>query len=92
MEFEWDDIKAEVNLKKHGIRFSEAATIWLDNSALEMPDPEHSQDEERWIRLGFSRQAHVLVVAYVVRIEGERVRIISARKAIRSEMKQYNSR
>jgi uncharacterized DUF497 family protein len=54
--------------------------------------PEHSQDEESWISLGFSRQARVLEVAYVKKIEGERVRIISARKGVRSEMEQYNSR
>lgn len=89
MEFEWDDHKAEINLKKHGIRFSEAVTVWRDHSALEMPDPEHSHNEERWIRLGFSREAHVLVVVYVEKIEGERIRIVSARKASRSENEQY---
>lgn len=76
----------------NGIHFSEAVTIWLDNSALEIPDPNHSQVEERWIRLGLSRNANVLVVVYVEKIEGERIRLVSARKATRSENKQYISR
>ncbi len=92
MEFEWDDNKADMNLKKHGVRFSEAVTIWLDHTALELPDPDHSSSEERWIRLGYSTQAHMLVVVYVEKIEGERVRVISARKATRSEQEQYHSR
>ena len=92
MEFEWDDTKAEINLKKHEVRFSEAATVWLDSSALEMPDPDHSQSEERWIRLGFSKEARMLIVVYVEKIEGERIRIISARKATPPESKQYNLR
>lgn len=92
MEFEWDDAKAEANLKKHGIRFSEAATIWLDDSSVEIPDIEHSSDEERWIRLGISRKANILVVIYCEKVENERVRIISARPATKNESKQYNSR
>jgi uncharacterized DUF497 family protein len=92
VEFEWDDNKAESNLKKHGVRFHEAATIWLDENALEIPAPDHSDSEERWIRLGFSRSARLLIVAYVVRVEGERIRIISARKAVRLEIDQYHSR
>lgn len=90
MDFEWDDNKANSNLKKHGIRFAEAATVWLDPSALEIPDPEHSQSEERWIRLGYSTQAKILVVVYVEKIEGEKIRIISARKATKTEENQYN--
>ncbi len=92
MEFEWDDIKADSNYGKHGVRFSEAITVWLDDSAVEMPDPNHGHGEERWIRLGLSRNARVLVIVYVEKIEAERIRIISARKATRSEMEQYNSR
>jgi uncharacterized protein len=78
------------NFHKHGIRFMEAVTIWLDGAALEIPDPEHSIFEERWIRLGLSRSATVLVVAYVEKIENQRVRIVSARKATRSEEHLYN--
>jgi len=92
VEFEWDDFKADANLKKHGIRFTEAATIWLDEFALEIPDTDHSKDEERWVRMGMSRQARILIVVYVERIEGERIRIISARRADSKERKQYESR
>jgi uncharacterized DUF497 family protein len=92
MDFEWNDDKAANNLKKHGVRFSEAVTVWLDDSALEMPDPEHSKSEERWVRIGFSRKANLLVVVYCEKIENEVVRIISARPATRKEEKQYHSR
>ncbi len=92
MDFEWDDAKAESNFKKHGVRFSDAVTIWQDESALEIPDPDHSEDEERWIRLGISRKANVLVVVYCERVEGELVRIISARSANKEESKLYGER
>lgn len=91
VEFEWDDTKAESNFKKHGIRFSEAVTIWLDDSALEMPNPDPSHSEDRWIRGTIAKRTCPGVV-YVEKIEGERIRIISARKATHSEIEQYNSR
>lgn len=92
MEFEWDDAKAEGNFKKHGVRFSEAVTIWLDEISVEISDIEHSSQEERWIRLGISRKANLLVVVYCEKIEDDRIRIISARPATKNESKQYNSR
>ena len=92
MDFEWDDKKAENNYKKHRIRLSEAVTIWQDESALEIPDPDHSENEERWIRLGISRKANVLVVVYCEKVEGELVRIISARPANKEEAKLYSER
>ena len=92
MEFEWDDDKDESNLKKHDIRFSEAVTIWSDASALEIHDPDHSEQEERWIRLGYSNKARILVVVYCEKIEGDRIRIVSARKATPNEEKKYHSR
>lgn len=52
MEFQWDDTKADSNFRKHGVRFSEAATVWFDGDSLERLDPHHSAYEERWIRLG----------------------------------------
>ena len=91
MEFEWDDDKANRNFIKHGIRFTEAASIWLDDSALEMLD-EHSSIEERWIRLGVSKKLQILVVVYCERIESERIRLISARKATKTETAQYKWR
>ncbi len=92
MEFEWDDAKAEGNFKKHGVRFSEAVTIWLDETSVEISDIEHSSQEERWIRLGISRKANLLVVVYCEKTEDDRIRIISARPATKNESKQYNSR
>ena len=92
MEFEWDDKKADSNFKKHGVRFSEAVTIWRDEGAVEMHDPEHSRIEDRWVRLGYSNRARVLVVVYCEKIEGDRIRIISARKATSMEGRQYHSR
>lgn len=92
MEFDWDDTKAESNFKKHGIRFSEAVTIWLDDSSVEIPDLEHSAQEERWIRMGISRKANLLVVVYCEKTEDNRIRVISARAATKLESKQYNSR
>ncbi len=89
-EFEWDDVKASSNFIKHDISFSEAVTIWSDHQALEMLDPDHSKNEERWIRIGFSNQAKVLV--YCEKHEGEKVRIISARKATIYEQTQYHEK
>ncbi len=92
MGFEWDESKAEINYKKHGIRFSEAVSVWLDESSLEMQDLLHSDQEERWIRLGFSRKANLLVVVYCEKSENDQIRIISARIATKNESKQYHAR
>lgn len=92
MDFEWDDVKADSNFLKHGIGFSEAATIWRDDLAAEISDPEHSLGEDRWIRIGISKSLQVIVVVYVEKIENERVRIISARKATRAETADYQWR
>ena len=92
MDFEWDDDKAERNFKKHGVRFSEAATVWLDENALEMFDPDHSEDEDRWIRLGYSAHARALVIVYCEKIPDEVIRIVSARKATPEEELQYRQR
>jgi uncharacterized protein len=90
--FEWDPIKASGNLRKHGISFERAATVFEDPRALSQFDKEHSQDEERWITLGLDRSGILVVVCHTYRKENNHsayVRIISARKAIKSEMKQY---
>jgi len=92
VEFEWDDEKTDSNFKKHGVRFSEAVTIWSDEGALEMHDPDHSDDEDKLIRLGYSSHVRVLVVVFCERVEGKLVRIISARKADKDEQKEYHSR
>lgn len=91
-DFEWDEVKASANIAKHGIQFSEAITIWLDNQALEIPDPDHSKDEERWVRIGFSNQAKVVVVIFCEKHDDLIIRVISARKATAQEQKQYHEK
>jgi hypothetical protein len=87
MEFEWDPDKAAKNLAKHGVSFHEAATVFGDALAITYFDPDHSDDEDRFLTFGHSNQGHVLVVSHTDR--GDGTRIISARKATRKERKQY---
>ena len=87
LTFEWDAAKAENNLSKHGVTFDEAETIFDDAFAVTFPDEEHSQDEARFVILGFSSKARVLIVVYSER--DENIRIISSRKATKSERKSY---
>ena len=91
-QFEWDPIKARLNLEEHGITFERAATVFLDAEALSEFDEEHSQDEDRWITLGLDRTGALVVVCHTYREETEtsaRIRVISARKATKNEGKQY---
>ena len=91
-QFEWDQRKARQNAKKHGVTFERAATVFVDPEALSVFDHEHSQDEDRWITLGLDRTGILLVVCHTYGEETEesaRIRIISARRAIRNEAKQY---
>lgn len=90
MEFEWDPEKAAENLSKHGVSFGEAEGVFADPLALEMPDPDHSNDEERWIVVGQSYRQRLLVVVFIERAEA--IRIISARPATRSETNGYEER
>ena len=90
--FEWDENKNETNKSKHKISFEEAKTVFYDEEALIIDDPEHSQEEERFIILGFSKQANLLVVCHCYRSADMVIRIISARKATKSEMKYYENR
>lgn len=85
--FEWDQSKAVANEKKHGVRFSEAVTVWNDEKARFMHDPEHSEEEDRWLRLGRSSEGKILVVIYCE--WWSVIRIISARRAGRRESKRY---
>ncbi len=90
ISFEWDENKNEINIKKHKISFEEAKTVFYDEEALVINDPEHSKEEERFIILGLSKQANLLVVCHCYRESDTVIRIISARKATKSETKQYN--
>jgi len=85
--YEWDAEKAKGNLRKHRISFEDAATVFLDPLALTFPDPHHSSGEDREITIGRSSRQQVVFVSHCQR--GDRVRIISARKATRGEHRQY---
>jgi len=87
MEFEWDRKKAAENLKKHGVTFQEAATVFGDPLALTFPDPDHSEDEERHLTFGLSLQKRLIVISHTER--GDRTRIISARLMDREERVIY---
>lgn len=86
--FEWDESKNRANKRKHGISFEEARTAFLDESARVIPDPEHSEDEDRFVLLGLSIATRVLVVCHCYR-QDTLIRIISARKANSDEINQY---
>ncbi len=90
--FEWDPRKAAQNVRKHGVSFVEARTVFEDAEALILPDPDHSDEEERFILLGLSGALRVLVVIHCERRNGAVIRIISARKADRQERTVYAER
>jgi uncharacterized DUF497 family protein len=87
MEFEWDPDKAARHLAKHGVPFAEAATVFGDPLAVTYFDPDHSDEEDRFLTFGHSSEGHLLVVSHTDR--DDRTRIISARRATRKERKQY---
>lgn len=92
MNFVWDENKAEINLRKHGVSFQEASTVFDDYDALQIYDPDHSEEEDRFIMLGMSSALRILVVCHCYRENDEQIRIISARKATRNETATYNGR
>lgn len=87
--FEWDDAKDLANRSKHGIPFEEARGAFLDENARVIPDPEHSDDEDRFALPGMSTSMRILVVCHCYREDESVIRIISARKADREEQRQY---
>jgi uncharacterized DUF497 family protein len=87
MEFEWDTKKAAGNVKRHGVSFKEAATVFGDPSAFTFNDPDHSLNEQRFITIGFSEKGRLLIVAHADRAAS--VRIISARETTRTERNLY---
>lgn len=87
LEFEWHAGKARVNLKKHGVGFEEATTVFADPLSVTIADPEHSTEEDRLILLGSSIRQRLLVVVFTER--GTSIRIISARRATRNETRDY---
>jgi uncharacterized protein len=90
LRFEWDESKNRLNRKRHGVSFLEAQTVFLDDNALLIDDPDHSVDEVRFLLLGLSSSLRLLVVCHCVREAGNVIRIISARKADRSERSAYS--
>jgi uncharacterized DUF497 family protein len=88
IEFEWDKNKAATNKKKHGVSFSEATTVFGDPLELTIEDTEHSSGEYRFLSVGRSNTGNILVVSYTER-EPNLIRIISARKATKNELKYY---
>ncbi|MBR0137805.1 MAG: BrnT family toxin [Erysipelotrichaceae bacterium] len=90
MGFEWDPRKNAINIKKHSVSFEEAITVFFDDDAIKFDDPDHSEEEERFLMLGFSSKARILIVCHCFRAENRTIRIISARKATEEEEKTYN--
>ena len=89
IKFEWDEKKNAINRQKHKISFEEAQTVFYDEEARVISDPEHSEDEERFIILGLSIKANILVVCHCYRMSETVIRIISARRATEKETKYY---
>jgi len=89
MRFAWDEHKNRTNYSRHRVWFEEAQTIWADESAVEFFDPDHSGDEDRYIRIGYSSISRLLLVVFCERDEEETMRLISARKATKNERSQY---
>lgn len=90
LRFSWDSDKAKANIKKHGISFEEAQTVFSDEKALLLDDPDHSDTEDRFILLGLSTAIRVLVVVHAYCDAVGQIRLISARKATRAERAGYD--
>lgn len=86
-QFEWDEEKADANLRKHGVAFEEAIAVFRDPLELTVPDPDHSDQEERWRSIGLASDLGLLVVSYTER--GNMIRIISARQPTAKERREY---
>ena len=89
LRFEWDERKAVENANKHGVTFEEARSVFFDERARLIDDPDHSEREERFILLGLSSSLRLLVVCHCYRSAGNLIRVISARKATTSESRSY---
>ena len=86
LSFSWDENKNKANQKKHGVSFEEAKTVFFDEDAIEYPDPDHSDDEDRFLMVGRSYQSRMLIVCHCHRWEELEIRIISARKLSKREL------
>ena len=89
LRFKWDKKKEKINIKKHGISFEEANSVFYDEKAIQFFDPDHSEDEGRFILLGISFKLRIMVVCRCFRESETVVRLVSARKADKDEQKEY---
>ncbi len=89
LDFAWDPKKSKLNLKKHGVSFEEASTVFFDEHAIQFFDTDHSTEEDRFILLGISFRLRLLVVCHCFRESESIVRLISARKADKAEEEAY---
>ncbi len=92
LSFSWDNRKNRANQKKHGVSFEEAQTVFFDENAIEFFDPDHSEDEDRFLMLGLSYRLRILVISYCLLRDDSEIRIISARKATKKEQKVHTGR
>ena len=90
IKFEWDETKNKTNIKKHGISFKEATSVFYDENAILFDDPDHSITENRFLILGVSEKLHICIVSHCYREPDQTIRIISARKATKNEINIYN--
>lgn len=89
LRLQWDKLKDKANIKKHGVSFNEASSVFYDENALQFFDPDHSESEDRFILLGISFKLRVLVVCHCFRESDTIIRILSARKADGDEENEY---
>jgi uncharacterized DUF497 family protein len=89
ISFSWDNRKNEANKKKHGISFDEAKTVFYDENAIRYFDPDHSDEEDRFLMVGLSQKLRILIVCHCFREEDSDIRIISARKSTKGEEAVY---
>lgn len=87
--FDWDDDKNKINITKHGISFEEASSVFFDERALLFDDPEHSEEEDRFLLLGMSENANLCIVCHCYRESDTVIRLISAREATKKESERY---
>ena len=90
LTFEWDEKKADDNLRKHGVSFDEAKTVFNDPFSVTIHDPDHSRGEQRYIDIGLSSKGRLIVVSYTER--GEKIRIINSREATKKEEREYENK
>jgi len=87
--FEWNEAKSKANIRKHGISFEEAKSVFFDEYALLIADPDHSETEDRFVLLGLSARLRLLLVCHCFEVDDNLIRVISCRKANRKEMSLY---